>query len=297
MQNRIKALWFFLIGASAVSSPVVAATIVSDPFSDGERTQASATPDAKGIPWYVISPASNSATLVVADDPTLGSGNSLQLANENAGNSIRGIGKFAASPQTLVTNTGDKAILTVDFRLSNNVASTNGLRIGLANSNGSVMTADQNGNSSANGVNDFSYSLAINTGSATAGSNFFTEDGTVPSILGGGDYTQITTAGTQISINDTAKRTLIFTLTKTATGVSLEAVIKNSAGATLTTLTATPTNAFTAFDEIAFGNGTATTAGINIDNVDLTTVPEPAALTTAGLAGLLFLGRRRQRMR
>src|SRR4051812_35228495 len=71
-QGRIAGM---LVACAAVwQATPASASIVSDPFTDGNLDQVG-TSDPQGIPWFAVSPANNSATLGVANDPTLGSGN------------------------------------------------------------------------------------------------------------------------------------------------------------------------------------------------------------------------------
>jgi hypothetical protein len=299
-----------ILAASLVAaSAAEAAILVNDQFTDNERTSTTTVGSTlTSIPWYVSAPNSNNGTLGTVTDASFGQ-YALSLTNANAGNSVRAIGVFATTPQTLVSATGDQAVLRVDFRITD--TASNNVRIGLANSNGAVIGADNNDNSSSPAINDFGYWIQINTGtSASASTELRTENGTQASIFGGTDSGPIANTapingGSQsfvspyssIAITDANIRKLQLTLTKTATGVTLGAVVTDASNNVLTSLTATPsaTYTFTAFNQIVFGNGTVNTAGIIVDNVFLETlpVPEPASIGMLFLAGGTLARRRR----
>lgn len=167
----------------------------------------------------------------------------------------------------------------------------NNFRFGLHSSNATLITADNTTESD----NDQGYYFAIGSGTSSPGTNttLFNEGGGTAVILGGTDRAAITTLAGP-GINDNFAHTFVMTLTRTsATNIAASLILDNGSPITGNDTTA---NKRTTFDEIAFGTGFSTnTVSINIDNVSVEYVPEPAALTLIGLAGAFLLPRRRPR--
>ena len=184
-------------------------------------------------------------------------------------------------------STGDFITLTMDFRFEAlpTVSSTDGLRFGLYNTNGT--NANTNGGAASD--NDFGYQARIGTGT-TAGFGLNKENinNTAGELGAGNDRVALTVVNPgDVAINDTLKHSLSFTITKTSAGVDVSAAVDGSPLGT-----GTSTVPYLTFDEILISH--ATPQAYRVDNVLVTSnVPEPGTLGVIG-AGMLLLGRRRR---
>jgi hypothetical protein len=267
----------------ALPFPAAEAATFLDPFTDGNLT---AGADNSGLAWYRRS--SNQTLGITNDSAGIGTGNALVLGVVATQVDRPVLGLF--SDFTLV-NVGDQISLTLDFRLaaSPTVNTADGFRFGFYNSNGTLANAD----GSANSDNDFGYQMSFGTGT-TAGFNLFEETNSngAGGTGSGPDRVSLSpTVNATTSINDTLKHSLVYTVTKTASGVSFSASVD---GTTLGT-GVDNTSAFVTFNEVLVDH--ATPQNYLLDNVTVTTttVPEPGtfALLGAGLMGLF--GWRRSR--
>jgi hypothetical protein len=271
-----------LIGATLSCTAAEAATLF-DPFTDGALVGGA---DASGLSWYRRS--ANQAIGIVNDSAGLGSGNALQLTIPGGVQINRPIlGVF--SDFTLV-NEGDQISLTLDFRFAatpGNVA--DGWRFGFYNANGTVMTS--NGGSESD--NDFGYLATIGTGTSSS-FNLYEElntSGAGETGFGTDRISLSPTVNATAAISNTAEHTLVFTVTKTASGVSIATTVDGiSLGSGVDT-----TAPYLTFNEVLISHGTP--QAYLIDNVTVTTtaVPEPGAAALLGVGVLSLFGWRRSR--
>jgi len=279
----------FYLGALAAtllvgSSQPLLGTILTETFTDGTLAGGA---DNSGISWYDRSVNSG---VSVASDATIGSGNALTWTPNNNTVTSRGFTGVFTNDTFALAAVGDTIDVKFDFRFTAIPAnSTSGLTFGLYNSNGTTITADDSGAQD----NDFGYRTDLGTG--TSASIFLGKEtnagaggtGTTTS----GDTATITLAtSTPVAINDTAKHSGQFTLTRTASGIDISVGYDGSTVATGSSTSAL----FTTFDEFVFSQNSATT--YRIDNFVVTSnVPEPTM--SVGLllgAGMLAMRRRRR---
>jgi len=298
-----------------------AAIIGQDNFSDGDRTAADNSPannNGPGLSWFALTneDATVSALTIVSDDgsPGIGGGNSLNIRpNSSSGN--RPVAT-TFTPATIGPNIGDKLIARMDIRFISGVSiddsqgsSNLSFRIGLFNSNGTPITADNQRFDLESGAgNDFGYFARIpigdptNTGGTHArisketGSASGTSDDPLfgqDNSSGTGDNVEELGQTNNFSpvISDFEAHEILFSLERTAGGVL--ASIQVDGGTPFTAEdTASP---FYTFDTFAMTNMRITTEW-RIDNVviEALAVPEPATLTAMCLIGSgLTLARRR----
>ncbi|EIQ00994.1 hypothetical protein OpiT1DRAFT_05555 [Opitutaceae bacterium TAV1] len=299
-KNPILAIAAGLLLATSSLHSAQSWTVLDSTFTDG------AAPN-----WFSTRPSSgNAATLTVNDTPaTAITGNGLFV---DQGGTFRMI--VATFDTIALANTGDYISLKFDVRIfgASTTASTtsgtdfpssdNALRFGFYNSNGTPVTADNTTGSN----NDYGYmSEGLPFGSGTADittTKFSRETGGADSIiLTGTDLVKLTGSSTGSRIHDSDTYTVIFTITRTGTGISLLSTVQSADGSTLFSITGTDANisAYTSFDEIAFGS--SADIGYRLDNVTVTTnvsqIPEPSTsillIGTAILAAILLIRRER----
>ncbi|MFN3407976.1 MAG: autotransporter-associated beta strand repeat-containing protein [Limisphaerales bacterium] len=215
----------------SVTDTTALAILANDTFDVGMPTPGNDADDPLDLEW-----AGNAATLTVAADATLGTGNAL---NVDATGTLAGIfGAFA--PRALV-NAGDSLKLSFDFRHTQAVGNgANGFRFGLFNAAGD------------------GYFVMHGTGGA--GNFTLNEDAGADGTFGTGTTSGLAST-TKDSLNDQLKHTATFTVTKTAAGLGISSVVD---GVSLTATDNTPV--ITAFDMIGIRNG-AITVDFRVDNV------------------------------
>jgi hypothetical protein len=296
---------------ASIAIPAAAqATLVFDPFDDGDRTNGA---DPLDIAWFVTN-TGNPTSAAVGDAGTAPLSSALLVTN-TGGTFAPVVGHF--SLLSLAVN--QTATLTFDFRIgaipSGGLpsAATADLRFGLYNSRGTQQTADTNSNASV--TTDFGYRADIPVGTSTTGDTFQVqqESGTNGTVMAGSDNTLLgATAANVARIADQNVYSARLTLLRTGSGIDLTAAVfsgAGAAGAPLYSVTTTDTGApnnnpadnsgiVTDFDTIAFGSANATFS-YQIDNVRLSTavVPEPGTLPLAVAASLPLLAARVRRRR
>ncbi|WAC18953.1 hypothetical protein OVA24_17110 [Luteolibacter sp. SL250] len=269
---------FLCLSLAAAWLPVSAATIVSDSFTDGDRTDGT---DALDIPWFTNS---SSQTLAVE-------GNQLRITPTAASQGVVG-----SIPSGITLAIGDYVELSFSFRhgTSSPNSSTNGFRFGLYNALGETMTADAANRDDPNaGINSVGYYGNVSTGSPTTVTNaFYREFGGTNGILTGDDRSSaVGSNAVNMGLNDTDLHTAVMRITATAAGVTLTGSID---GTTFATGNASAPNAgYLTFNQIAFASNVTNTS-LFIDDVTVTYVPEPAAALLGGLGMMVLIGRRRR---
>ena len=264
---KLRCLWCFcwLLAPGAHGSTV----IVSDPFTDGSRTNATGG-DPLGLVYYM---GQTWGTLTVTnDDAGIGSGNALLFTPTAAW------GKHLAyfGPAVL-TNIGASVTLKFDFRFASpptNISA--GFRVGLYNSMGTRQTTD----ATDTGVpgpgdrsDDVGYGFQTNPGTNSAtGLNVYSE-AAGNDILGGASPSQTAnqgTAGTSFNFL-TVKHTAWFQIARQPNGnLALTAQIDNGLAATAT-IAAASVMTYT-FDEFGLEEGgEGWWVPLLIDNLTITT--------------------------
>lgn len=245
-------------------APAATVTLVDDTFSDGTTT---AGTDPLSLNWTRAV-----STLSITTNDSVFNSNALTL-------SAGSFGVTAANlPSTVsLADLGDTITLAFDFHFTgtiSNVAAA--FRIGLMD-----YASDANGSA-----------YYVTLGSGTNTSAYFWRNNVA--AISGSDQTSLPLSGTYLGVNDkTNKHTASLSVTRTATGVDIVAIID---GATLTTSDASAA-AITSFDGLRVGLGSSSPIGFSLDNVVVTyatAIPAPAALP-AGLALLGGIGLSRRR--
>jgi hypothetical protein len=229
------------------------AVLAADYFEDGSRLKTGGT----DFNWFRANSLGSGVRPqlnIITDTILGGAGNkALQLgASSEALEPALGANGF--NPTTLVA-VGDSIELTLDFHLTNtNRDSASGVRIGLYNSNGTPVTADQTQQSN----DDFGYYISIPTGPTNRLLRLNKEIGGGPGFevggnAGSGDVSAETAASIRVgnsNISDNAtKYTFRLTITKTATGVQV--VGRVNGGAIASSITYNDgSNPFVSFDEV-----------------------------------------------
>lgn len=243
-----------------IATALGAATIVSDPFTDGSRSNTTGG-DTTGVPWFL---GQGSGTLSVGLDPGIGTGNALLFAPASSGQKI-----LANFPPVTLLQSGDSISLTFDLRYdSAPVNQSGGLRIGLFDTELTLTTGDGN----ANRTDDGGYVIMTNpavSGEATR----VAVEAPGNDILGGSSPSYPVSFGTAGSSYDfgTAKHVITFTLMRQANGdLAVSAQIDSGAIASGTVAAASVLTY--RFDEFALAHAPVTglTQPIWLDNVVIT---------------------------
>ena len=183
--------------------------IADDAFTDGGRTNGA---DGGDLEWAKPS----STTLLVANDNVIAGGNALKLEGQST--SVEALTPALSQATALGTTIGSTIQLSMNVRASALASRDTGLRVGLYQQQGTLVTGDT---SYANSKNDTGYFATFGTG-GVAGVALYKESANAgDSLLGGTGITLMTPVGTTtpVQINDTNKSHLIvFTLTRIANG-------------------------------------------------------------------------------
>ncbi len=273
----VTAAGVFISAASASS----AATLLDDKFLDGNFTNGSDAGETDAE-WFTNKSNTPGTVTIVSNSvtgPDEGSDDSaLSFAAGTA--NFRGI---LANFTSTTIGLNDRVTLSFDFRyIAAPTANDSGLRIGLFNSNGTVVT----GNASTADDDDFGYLARFSTNSNGTSDLRDVPTGDAQSA---GDLIGGTTSNT-IGAFGTTSRALRFELTGVAGGIQLDSYFDNSLIATATDTDA----AYTTFDNLRIGQGGISDT-FEIDNVlvETSVVPEPS-VALLGALGLLGLLRRRR---
>jgi autotransporter-associated beta strand protein len=246
------------------SLPLCAATLVNDPFTDGNRSNATGG-DIQGAVWYQ-SINTSSIVSVVDDSAGIGTGNALQMVPTS--DFYRMLAFF---PSTTLAGAGDTLKVTFDYRFT--VVPDNlggGFRIGLCNSAGTKQTADGSPSTTGQTRNDDkNYGFDTNAGAAASNGTGVRYEDAGDDILGGSSPgTRNAFGGTGASVaSGTTKHTGTLQLTRLPNGdLYVLGQVDNLAAATGTHAAASVLT-YT-FDEFAFGFG-PTHPSLLVDNVSI----------------------------
>jgi hypothetical protein len=269
-------LFLYALGTQSV----FATTLLTDDFSDGNRTS---TPN--GGNWYSV--GTNTVTF-----PDGG-------MNVAPGGAINRSMQTTFSPASLAV--GDSITATLDLRFTDTIPDLDrGFRIGLFNSNGTSLTSDDtvgNATTLASNVDNSGYWVGLSTGPThkstymyydTAAANFMSISAPAVNL------------GTEFNfgaINDAAVHSFSLAIARTSTGYDFTFAVSGTlAGISPTgfasrTYTGTSTDTFDTFAIMT--NSSA--LDYTIDNVAITVIPEPGPLGLLALGGLAPILRRRRR--
>jgi hypothetical protein len=247
--------------------------VVSDPFSDGNRNGGA---DPLGLAWWRISPSAGGqpVQLSIVSDAGLGSG--LALRVDNAGTNANlwsNKGFMARFPTQTLVRTGDRLTLSFAFRFAQIFASDplNLFSFGLYDSRGTLVTADHQYSLS---IDDRGYLANFTYGTSPGAAFFAKEPGGAGAILSE-DLAQLgPTAISGVSLGVSAvKRTAVFSVEKTASGVRLQMRILDDRDLPIFEASQNDAAAvLTAFDEIVIATRRMETDYL-IDNVKVDFTP------------------------
>lgn len=282
---------FLMLPLAARAGPV---TWLGDPFTDGGRTNGA---DALDSAWYFTNGPTvgvGAETILPGNTPT---GNALSLTTTSTSTTIfrRLAGEFTAQS---LANVGDSITLSVDFRMTTlgTTGNTNrGFKVGLFNNNGTSLTADVATTAEATITSlsdDKGYFVGIGTGT-TGTTAIMKENGLAASFMAGTDIDYLTpSGGLSPQIGDLLAHSLVLTITKDTAGTLKVDFTLDGGAVDLTS--GGGTTLVTSFNEVGFSNGAYQT-GFVIDNINVTTIPEPATMSILALGALMLQRLRRQR--
>lgn len=262
----------------ALAAPSLQAAIITDNFGT--------TPtDPNDLGWYSMADGSPTFTA---------STGALQFAASTTSNNP-GIFKQFSETELAV---GETLTASFTYTAFSSPRTTNGtknqLRIGIFDT-GDTFEANQALSPwSTTGGLPAGYQMGIGVGTETTGVSQFGYRAAQTGIV---SFSTITPTNAFGLTNFTDAVDVVFSITRTATGISLNGSFTQSAVVNTYTTTVPATSVFK-FDTLVIGYGFGETGrGFTIDNVSVAVVPEPS--TYAALAGLLALGlvamRRRRR--
>ncbi|MBI5773459.1 MAG: hypothetical protein HZA89_06920, partial [Verrucomicrobia bacterium] len=248
------------VAVFSLASPLIGATVVSDPFTDGSRSNTTGG-DTQGLVYYTSSTSNTS--YVTNDAGGIGTGNALFLSP------AAGFGKWVAQFNNVtLTNGGD--LLTLQFNVRFPQGSTNlsqGLRVGLYQTFGTATIAD---GSTANRSDDVGYGFYTNPGTNATSTSVHGEPAG-NDILGGSSPsfpTAFGTAGASFDCGTAAHLALlqIYRFTNGDLGVSA----RIDSGTVATGLVAAASVMTYSFNELGIALGNAVVPFL-LDNISVTT--------------------------
>jgi len=297
----------FVYGCAAliIGSVSNASVVLTDGFGDGDRDNNGTTEVAAsnasdtGVPWFWGGGGTSSALLQAVDDSSgIGAGNALQLANSPGQNNRPIAGHFAGSSVTL--NDGDSIVLRFDMRVVSNSVTTDRLfRFGLYTDN-STFTSGDRSSTDTSYLDDVGYMARVDVGADASNSttmDIVRDDSNSVNILGAtatslSPAVQSTTAANQLT--DALKHHFELSLTRSGTSMLLS--LQEDSNTILTGTDASPGTVGFTFNEVMFTARSNSISDYRLDNIEVSTtaaVPEPAGITTLGVAGIGLLARRR----
>ncbi len=266
----MKLRWLLTLCWLAVAAARGSTLLVSDPFTDGSRSNTTGG-DPQGLVYYM---GVTTATLVVTnDDAGIGTGNAL-LFTPAVG---AGFSKYLAyfGPVTLA-DAGDSITLRFDYRFTTAPTNINaGFRVGLYNTMGTRQTTDASdtGSGPGNRSDDVGYGFQSNPGTNLATGTIIYSEAATNDILGGASPSHTANQGTYgPSVNSgTGKHSAVFQISRQPNGdLALSAQIDSGGVATATIAAALLLT--TTFDEFGISEGgTGFAVPWLIDNLTITT--------------------------
>ncbi len=158
-------------------TPLFATVLVDDPFTDGDRINATSG-DTLGSVWWQGT-ANTGQVTVVDDSAGIGFGNALKLIPSTDFHKL-----LTFFPSTTLAATGDSMLVTFDYRFPAAPASaTDGFRIGLCNSAGTKQTSDGGAGTRADDIN---YGFNTNVGATNSLGTGVKYEPAGDDVLGGG---------------------------------------------------------------------------------------------------------------
>lgn len=251
MKKRTFSCFVVTLFTGCLATASWAVTTLSDPFTDGARTNGA---DALDTDWYATSGAT---VLSVAPDGTIGTGNALAVDNASTGQGVvAGFGGVGLNQNR------EKIVLSFDYRLTTfGNPQDSAFRYGILSDAGTPRTGDTTGNLN----DDLAYFVLTDAGAA-AGSDQIRRDPGISGLLGGSDAFLAGTAlggGSRPPTNDTASHHAVFTVQRT-TGSAID--LRNRIGTVVTT--GTDVGLLTSnFNQIAFTSGGGSPTDFVLDNV------------------------------
>ncbi len=237
-----------------------AANIVSDPFTDGSRSNATGG-DAAGLVYFL---GQSTGALAVADDPGIGAGNALKFTPASSGQ------KFVANfPPITLLNGGETLQVTFDLRYDAAPTSqSGGLRMGIFDTKQTQTTSDGGGNR----TDDEGYVIMTNPASAATATTVAAE-ASGNDILGGASPSfpaNFGSAGTSLNWGVTKHRVTL-TLARQASGDLLVSAQLDSGTVASGTVPAAAVLTYR-FDEFAIAHApvAALTQPLWLDNLVIT---------------------------
>ncbi len=258
----LKARLLALFGLALAAAGTQAALLVSDPFTDGSRSNTNGG-DLQGLVYY--QGQTSGSTLTVADDSAgLGTGNALLFSP------VAGFNKYLAYfPPVLLTNAGDFITLSFDYRFTSAPSNlTAAFRVGLYHTLGTRQSAD----ASSGGIrdDDLGYGFQTNPGTNGTATSVYSEN-SGNDILGGSSPSHTANFGASGASfeSSTGKHTALYQITRQPNDdLSFTAQLDN--GLAATGLVAAASVLTYRFDELGFSDaGTGVTTPFFVDNLQI----------------------------
>ena len=226
---------------AALAGSSLAATILYDQFTDGDRAKGS---DPKDTAWYTAYAVSGSSLNVVS-----GENNGLEFNPGGGGNNSAFVGSF---PTQTMAKVGDKITLSLDFQFVNAPGGTttdSQIRVGFYNDNGTKVNKDDQNTTAHTTTDDYGYSALVQL-SRSGQSAVGKESGGAGNILAGTDLSQ-NSPETGNPHNGTALHHLVLTL-ELLQGGGVQISYKMG---DLTDSYSDTSSPYTSFNEVAIGLG------------------------------------------
>lgn len=263
---------------SALTTTGNAGVIFTDTFTGVAASSGQTSTGLNGAGWYMYNNAGAGEAFTTATDntPPLMDGTAMQNPGSSSSNTVANR-QFST---TSLTNVGDSITLSLDLHALSTTASFNFSLVQ------SAVTLSGNTYDPTNPLADAD-GYGFHLGSTqervflTAGTGSLWEV-TNASPIPYATYLTNVSASTPIT---TDARTFTLTLTKTAGGVQIDS---SYAGTAFASYEDTTGNIYTSFNTVRI-YANAGTSGFNIDNVSVSTIPEPSTVALVLLASGLVL--------
>lgn len=244
MNKFLLAILMFLLPATGLAFDI----IIDENFEDGNRNG-----------WYKQNGTSSYHLAVLNDSAGIGSGNALYLSNNSTSITRHLVRSFDSIE---LATPGDRIELQFDVRMTTSVNADSGFRFGINNSNGTILTADESGDTTTD--DDYGYFVTMATGSGASRVRIYEDPGT--SSVNGGSGINRRAEDYSFPRLNTTSRTVKYSITRAESGVIWNLSVDDAV--IFDTVEGDTSSPVTVFDELVF----TSTSGVDwaIDNIKMT---------------------------